>query len=431
MDYVLIKNGILALEGDDQASDILICENKIIDIGPELARPDLETPVIDAGGNYVLPGVIDINRSFYHHYCYDHQRLLRLLQSQILSGTTFWLDTLPVKELAPSPTLLKVESISMPDYSFHLLVDSTFCQDPQSFLPQILSHGVTSLVFRWPLQENIAERQLGRAFEFARQHDLLIVFDLQFLHQYDSTDNYISSDTITNYHLSQLNLLAEMVRAYQFRACFLNVHFLEELAILKELRQDCEIYAELALSVTLGSKEAFKSKYHIAADQAPCFQPFEAHQLIKEVLRNDWCLIGRADMNVFNEEVLLSGKGYNRPDDYFNSKYFLSVLSSIPIDGTFLSPHQIARIVAQRPAHLFNLYPVKGNLKAGGDADLIIWDADYERNLFVSFSQSGSINQEYKLRGRPEFIFMKGKIVYNGEQILNETLEAEYLCRHR
>ena len=149
------------------------------------------------------------------------------------------------------------------------------------------------------------------------------------------------------------------------------------------------------------------------------------------MLRNDWCLIGRADMNVFNEEVLLSGKGYNRPDDYFNSKYFLSVLSSIPIDGTFLSPHQIARIVAQRPAHLFNLYPVKGNLKAGGDADLIIWDADYERNLFVSFSQSGSINQEYKLRGRPEFIFMKGKIVYNGEQILNETLEAEYLCRHR
>ncbi len=431
MDYVLIKNGILAQEGDDQASDILICENKIIDVGQALARPDLETPVIDAGGKYVLPGIIDINRSFYQHYCYDHQRLLRLLQSQIISGTTFWLDALAVKELSPSPEVLTMESISMPDFSFHLLVDGAFCQDPQSFLPLILSRGVTSLVFHWPLQESIAEKQLSRVFEFACQHDLLIVFDLQFLHQYDSTDNYISSDTITNYHLSQLNLLAEMVRTYQFRACFLNVHFMEELAILKELRQDSEIYAELALSVTLGSKEAFKSKYHITAGQTPCFQPFEAHQLIKEVLSHDWCLIGRADMNVFNEEVLSSGKGYNRPDDYFNSKYFLSVLSSIPVDGSFLLPHQIAQIIAQRPAHLFNLFPVKGNLKAGGDADLIIWDADYERNLFVSFSQSGSINQEYKLRGRAEFIFMKGKIVYNGEQILNETLEAEYLCRHR
>ena len=74
---------------------------------------------------------------------------------------------------------------------------------------------------------------------------------------------------------------------------------------------------------------------------------------------------------------------------------------------------------------------MKGNLRAGGDADLIIWDANYERNLFVSFSQLGAVNQEYKLRGRTEFIFMKGKIVYNGEQILNDPLMAEYLCRYR
>ena len=431
MDYVLIKNGILALDGDHQAADILVCENKIVDIGTDLARPDLETPVIDAGGKYVLPGVIDINRSFYHHFCYDHQRLQRLLQSQIISGTTFWLDALPAKELSLTPDVLNMESLSMPDYAFHLLVDAGFCQDPESFLPLILARGVTSMVFRWPLQENIAEKQLSTVFEFACQHDLLLVFDLQFLHQYDSTDNYISSDTITGYHLSQLNLLAGLVRRYRFRACFLNVHFVEELAILKELRQSCDVYAELALSVTLGSKESFKSNYHIAAEQAPCFQPLVPHQLIKEVLDNEWCLIGRADMNVFNEEVLLSGKAYNRPDDYFNSKYFLSVLSSIPLGDSFLTPHQIAQIIAERPARLFNLFPVKGNLRAGGDADLIIWDANYERNLFVSFSQLGAVNQEYKLRGRTEFIFMKGKIVYNGEQILNDPLMAEYLCRYR
>ena len=164
--------------------------------------------------------------------------------------------------------------------------------------------------------------------------------------------------------------------------------------------------------------------------QSTSFQPLDAHRIIKEALENRWCLIGRSDMNVFYEEGLLSGVAYNRPDDYFNSKYFLPVLSSIAIDDVFLSPHQIADIISERAARLFNIFPVKGNLKAGGDADLIIWDAGYERNLFVSFTKAGNGNQEYKLRGRTEFIFMNGKIVYNGEQILNQPHLAEFLCRH-
>ncbi len=429
MDYVLIKNGILAVEGDYRAADILICDNKIVDIGSQLTRPDLETPVIDAGGKYILPGGIDINRSFYHHFCYDQQRFLRLLKSQIISGTTFWLDALPIHELSTTPNSVQMESIAMPDYSFHCLVDAVFCQNPESFLPLILTHGISSLVFNWPLQESIPDARLEKVFEFAKENDLLIIFDLQFLHQYDNVDNDSASETAMDYHLRELKQLSAIVEKHRFRACFLNVHFVEELDILKKLHQECDIYAELELSVTLGGKGAFKSNVDIPIVRNVSFQPLDAHQLIKEVLENEWCLIGRADMSVFNEESLLNGVAYNRPDDYFNSKYFLSVLSSIPIDGTFLSPQQIVNIIAERPSRLFNIFPVKGNLKAGGDADLIIWDAGYERNLFVSFSRLGTVNQEFKLRGRTEFIFLHGKIVYNGEQILNEPHAGQYLCR--
>lgn len=431
MDYVLIKNGVLTNDGQDQISDILICDNKIIDVGPGLMRPDLETPVIDAGGKYLLPGVIDINRGFFHQYRYDHQRLMRLLQAQIISGTTFWLDALPIPELESAPVLMNVDSIAMPDYGFHLMVDGAFCRDPEAFFPMLISRGVSSLLFRWPPQEDIAEEKLVSVFEFVKEHGLLLVFELQFAHQFESGDNFTANDTVVGYHLSQLELLAGLVRKFSIEACFLNVHYVEELSILKTLRLDSNIYAELALSVTLGSREAFVNNFTAPTAGPRCIQPLTAQQVIQEVLDNPWCLVGRSGMNVFNEEVLIGGKAYNRPDDYFNSRYFLSVLSSIPLGDSFLLPHQMADVVARRPSKLFNLFPVKGNLKPGGDADLIIWDPLHERNLFVSYSHAGAVHTEYKLRGRAEFIFMNGRIVYNGEQILNDSQAGVYLCRNR
>jgi dihydroorotase-like cyclic amidohydrolase len=429
MDYVLIKNGILAGETLPVKSDILICNNKIIDIGSNIGRPCLDTPVIDAGGKYILPGIIDINRNFYNLFCFDQHHLARLLQSQIISGTTFWMDSITADEIEKAGFQLKAEGFSMPDYSFHLLADSAFCHNPDKFLPLILTRGVSSIMIHWPMQENISDQQLKRVFQFAASNGLLIVFDLQNVH-YESVSNKVFSDNIAEFHLDGLGMLARGIKESGCRACFLNVQFLEELQILKDLRADCDVYAELSLAVTLGSKESF-IKYGCTDElSSATLNSIPADVLIAEVIANHWCLIGRSGISIFNEDVHPNAAAFNRPNDYFIFKYFLSVLSSIDSGAIAMKPFQMAQILASRPAGLFGLAPVKGSVKVGSDADIIIWDADYERNLYVSFSHQGASNMEYKLKGRTDFVFMKGKIIYNGEQILTDSLPGDYILRY-
>lgn len=429
MDYVLIKNGMLALEQGARLGDVLICENKIVDIGSALSRPDLETPVIDAAGKHVLPGIIDINRNFYQMYHFDTQRLLRLLQAQIISGTTFWMDAISFKELSTLAESIDIEAFPMPDYSFHLLIDEILSINPEAALPLIKRYGITSLLLRWPLEEHVPIDQLGKVFDFAVAHKMVLVFELQSAHQYNSGESFIHSSSMVDYHMEQMNLLVSMVSKLDTRLCFLNVNYREELSVLKKLRNTMDVYAELPLSVFLGNKDV-QSINPITNSEHPLkIHPLSASQVLQEVLQHDWCLIGKSGINVFNENLLMDGKGYNRPDDYFIFKYFLSILSSIPINNSCLAPAQLNNLLADKPSRLFNVAPVKGVLQVGADADLIIWDEGYERNLFLSFYNENDILEEYRLKGRSDFVFMKGKIVYNGEQTLNYTLSGDYLPR--
>ncbi len=430
MDYVLIKNGLITRNSKCTKGDILICENKIIDIGSDLSRPNLETPVIDAGGKYIMPGILDINRNFYHLFKYDHQQLERLLQSQIISGTTFWIDTVTMHEIQKAEMHLNAKGFSMPDYTFHILVDADLCNQLNKLPDFILRYGISSLMIHWPLVENISQPQINKLFAVAAEYDLLMVCDFQFSHHFEAGDNIDFSEEVAGYHIKSLKDLTNLIKQHNVKACFLNIQYAEELQILKELRETQNIYAELNFTVTLGTKEAFTQYEQEDTEYNLPLNSISANQVIKEVVTNEWCLIGRSGISVFNEELLPNIKAYNRPNDYFIFKYFLPILSSVMVNESRLNPTQMTQILSNRPAELFGLSPVKGALKIGADADLIIWDADYERNLYISISHPQQDADEYKLKGRTEFVFMKGRIIYNGEQILSDTVTGDYLFRY-
>lgn len=90
-----------------------------------------------------------------------------------------------------------------------------------------------------------------------------------------------------------------------------------------------------------------------------------------------------------------------------------------------MSLNEIVRLCSYNPAKIFGLYPQKGNILPGSDADLILLDIDREREVKASEFPSScdySPYEGWKLKGWPELAMVRGKIVMENGKV-NEALK--------
>jgi len=78
-----------------------------------------------------------------------------------------------------------------------------------------------------------------------------------------------------------------------------------------------------------------------------------------------------------------------------------------------LDLHRFVDVASTQVAKLFDLYPAKGTIAVGADADLVVYDPDYSG---VISSETHSMNIDYnafegwKTGGRPEHVTVRGKL---------------------
>ncbi|MEJ2447808.1 MAG: amidohydrolase family protein, partial [Anaerolineales bacterium] len=84
------------------------------------------------------------------------------------------------------------------------------------------------------------------------------------------------------------------------------------------------------------------------------------------------------------------------------------------------------------PARIFGLYPQKGALIPGADADIAIWDPDKELDYGVAIAKHRTdynLYEGWKLQGFPEKVFLRGQCIVDGEQWLGKRGQGQFLAR--
>jgi dihydropyrimidinase len=84
------------------------------------------------------------------------------------------------------------------------------------------------------------------------------------------------------------------------------------------------------------------------------------------------------------------------------------------------------------PAKIFGLYPQKGALLPGSDADLVIWDPKKKVKYGVAHSQQRTdynLYEGWDLTGYPEKVFLRGRLIVDGETWLGERGMGQFLPR--
>ena len=113
-------------------------------------------------------------------------------------------------------------------------------------------------------------------------------------------------------------------------------------------------------------------------------------------------------------------------DPFFEAAYgsaqsetMLSVTYDEGINSGWIGPCQLVRLLSENPAKIFGLYPRKGTLQMGSDADLVLFDPAQVQEIHQQNLHSGAPYTLYEGRkclGRPVLTIQRGRIlVENGE----------------
>jgi dihydropyrimidinase len=97
----------------------------------------------------------------------------------------------------------------------------------------------------------------------------------------------------------------------------------------------------------------------------------------------------------------------------------LAVIWDAGVNSGRLTPNEFVAITSANTARIFNLYPRKGSVSPGADADLVLWNPQGTKTISVKTQHSkGDYNifEGHQVRGIPSTTISQGKVVYaNGE----------------
>ena len=97
-----------------------------------------------------------------------------------------------------------------------------------------------------------------------------------------------------------------------------------------------------------------------------------------------------------------------------------------------ISLNRFVQLTATAPAKMFGIFPQKGTIAVGSDADLVLFDPNKTHVLSASTDHSRvdySLFEGRSVTGKVEKVFLRGKLIVDGDRWLGETGSGQYLKR--
>src|SRR5260221_6933801 len=110
----------------------------------------------------------------------------------------------------------------------------------------------------------------------------------------------------------------------------------------------------------------------------------------------------------------------------------MAVIWDAGVNTGRLTPSEFVAVTSANAAKLFNIYPQKGSISAGADADLVLWDPQGTKAISVKTQHSKvdfNIFEGRKVRGIPSHTVSQGRVVYARGELRAERGVGRYVKR--
>ncbi len=454
---LIIANADVVTAADRFSCDIGIRDGRIAALGHDLGSA---AEVVDASGLLVLPGGVDA-------HCHLDQPMgfgLRMAddfrsgsRSAACGGTT---TIIPFAAQAKGQSLRaavedyhqRAQGKSAVDYAFHLIVSDPTPHVLEDELPTLIKEGYTSFKVYMTYDDlKLDDRQMLDVLDVARRSGALVM-----VHAENSdciawlTDRLSAAgQTAPKYHAVSRPQLVEREathRAITFSELvdvpILIVHVSGNEAI-EQIRwaqaRGQRIYAETCPQYLYLTAEDLGGEGYEGA-KCVCSPPPRDPQnqlAVWKALSGNVFSVFSSDHAPFSYEdpqgKKLKGKEQKFqyiPNGIPGLETRLPLLFSGGVVGGKINIHQFVALTATQPAKLYGLYPRKGSIMIGADADLTLWDPAREvviRNADLHHDVDYTPYEGKTVTGWPMMTFSRGQLVSKDFEFVGEEGAGEFL----
>lgn len=453
---LIVRNGLIVTNTERYNADIRIFGEKIKEIGPQLLKSEKSSQEVDAQGLTILPGGIDPH---VHLSLPDYIPPERQWADNFESGskaalaggiTTLGCISVPDRGETPLGTIERetraIQQQAIADFIIHPVIFSP-TEEIIKEIPLLREKGCNTIKIFMVTNDFDANFSLyEKAIRTANEHEMLSMIHCE--------DNTIIQNTCQEMIAIGKGSLKNYAESRPI---------LSEVVATKRAIAIVESTGALVYVVHLSSEEALKVCQNAQARNLPVHvegRPIFLYLTKKEYLKTDGALYVVQPPLREQSDIDALWKGINKgsihtiasdhaphtreqklnPDLNISNlvpginelQVMLPILYSKGVLTNKISFEKFIELTSINVAKLFGLYPRKGTIQVGSDADLVLWDLEEERIVKNNdmFSQARfSIYAGESHTGWPNMTIRRGQIVYENGKIIAKPGTGQIIPR--
>jgi dihydropyrimidinase len=453
---ILIKNGRIITAADDYIADIFIENEKIVAIGKNLDFEAEQT--IDASNKLVFPGGIDphvhLDMPFMGTYSSDNYETGT--RAALFGGTTMVIDFILQTQGKSLHNALnewkgRSDGNAVGDYSFHMAVTDFNEKTKAEIKDMVENEGITSfktfMAYKGALM--IDDRQMvglmnevkacgGMVTTHATNGDMIdfLVAKHKSEGKLSPLYHYISQPEVTESEAS--GRFADMADYTGVNAYIVHMTCEGALNHIRDAtKRNQKVYAEtciqyLVLDASLYDKGFESAKWVMSPplrekkDQDTLWAGI--NQGLVQVVATDHC--------PFNWEQKKMGENdFSKiPNGHPAIEHRMELLFSEGVVKNKISLNKFVEVSSTNAAKIFGMYPQKGTIGIGSDADIVIFDPNEKHTISVNSHHMNvdySAYEGWEITGKSKTIILRGNIAVDDNKLLVNKGYGKFIKRNK
>ncbi len=463
----LIKNGTVVTAAETYRADLLIDGEKIALLGTDL--PADGAKVVDASGKYVLPGGIDVHTHLELPFggTVASDDFYTGHKAAAFGGTTSHIDFViqgkgESLHQAVENWHRKSDAKAVVDYGFHVAV-TDLTEAVMNEIPSMGKDGVTSLklfmAYKGSLQ--IDDTTLFKTLMKAAEAGMLVMVHAE---NGDAIDVLVKQAVAGGHLTPEWHALTRPAWAEAeatMRAVALAgiagaplyvVHVTNGMAVdqiaygrargLNVMGETCTQYFFFSIDNLRqpdGAKWVCWPPMRTAADNEALWTAVRNNSL--QAVSTDHCPFffdGTKAIEYEGKMVKIAGKELGARDFSKIPNGVPGIEDRMPILWTYgvgkgrISLNRLVELCCTNPAKAFGMYPRKGTVAVGSDADLAIWDPTAKKTMGQKTSQQRTdynLYEGWEVTGWPTKVYVRGNLLVDGDTWNGEPGGGQWIKR--
>jgi len=457
MATLFIKGGTVVTDADCRPADLLVADERIAAVGRGLPLP-AAARVIDAAGAYVMPGGIDPHVHFQLPVAgrESSDDFVSGSRAALAGGTTTVIDFVTPKRGQSLLEALRQRreeaEKSCCDYGLHMGLSGIAPALTDEMARCVEAEGITSFKAYLAYRDSIGvdasglERIMKEAAKLkalallhAEDDDLICARQAELLGCGQTDARYHALSRPAEAEINAVRRALDIARCCGADIYFVHVSTGAAVEWIAAARKRGErVWAETCPHYLL-----FDDREYDSIDRAAAFifsPPLRKHKDSRKLwkaLRSRSLQAVSSDHCPFNlksDRDLRGGDFTRLPGGTGGVEYRLPLLYTYGVMERRISLSRWVELTATAPAKIFGLFPRKGTIAPGADADLVIWDPAVETKISAANQYQHcdhTIYEGLRLRGGPAAVLLRGHEVFSRGKLLVAEGFGQFLKRSR